>query len=50
MHRLVCIGDLHGQLSKLRSLMEQLQRVLGKEAYANAEIVFLGDYVGKLHA
>lgn len=43
----VLVGDIHGQLSKLESLWEQLHCHLGNERFSAARIVFLGDYVDR---
>lgn len=43
----VLVGDLHGQLSKLTSLWEQLEHNLGVGPFSVARVVFLGDYVDR---
>ena len=41
--RIVCIGDLHGNITELRSLWLALENKLGAEL-ETATVVFLGDY------
>ena len=41
--RIVCIGDLHGNITELRSLWHALENKLGTELEP-ATVVFLGDY------
>ena len=41
--RIVCIGDLHGNITELRSLWRALKNKLGTEL-DSATVVFLGDY------
>jgi len=43
----VLVGDIHGQLSKLTSVWEQLECKMGREAFTVARVVFLGDYVDR---
>lgn len=40
----ICVGDVHGYISKLESLWANLQSVLPPDAFATALVVFLGDY------
>ncbi|KAH9329474.1 hypothetical protein KI387_001582, partial [Taxus chinensis] len=40
----VCIGDIHGFIDKLERLWRNLERHLGSLAFAEARIIFLGDY------
>ncbi|KAG9444445.1 hypothetical protein H6P81_015785 [Aristolochia fimbriata] len=40
----ICIGDLHGYISKLRSLWSNLQSRLPESAFESALVIFLGDY------
>ena len=42
--RVICIGDLHGNLHKASWLWTALEHKLGKRDLAAATIVFLGDY------
>lgn len=41
--RIVCIGDLHGNITELRSLWGKLESKLGADL-GSATVVFLGDY------
>ena len=43
----VAIGDTHGELTKLTSLMDHVRRFLGDAAFSEASFVFLGDYVDR---
>jgi serine/threonine protein phosphatase 1 len=43
----VAIGDTHGELTKLTSLMDHVRRFIGDAAFAEASFVFLGDYVDR---
>ena len=45
--RVVCIGDLHGNLKDCKRLWENLTTKIGKEALLQASVVFLGDYVDR---
>ncbi|RWW08308.1 hypothetical protein BHE74_00019210 [Ensete ventricosum] len=40
----LCIGDIHGYVSKLRSLWSNLEVVVGFDSFATALVIFLGDY------
>ncbi|XP_006652252.1 tyrosine-protein phosphatase RLPH2-like [Oryza brachyantha] len=40
----ICVGDVHGYISKLKSLWANLQSALPAETFAAALVVFLGDY------
>ncbi|EEE60950.1 hypothetical protein OsJ_14707 [Oryza sativa Japonica Group] len=40
----ICVGDVHGYISKLESLWANLQSGLPPDAFATALVVFLGDY------
>lgn len=40
----ICVGDLHGNIHKLRSLWAALKEKLGDERLEAATIIFLGDY------
>ncbi|CAL9194377.1 tyrosine-protein phosphatase RLPH2-like [Musa acuminata AAA Group] len=40
----LCIGDIHGYISKLRSLWSNLEAVVGFDSFATALVIFLGDY------
>ncbi|EEC77238.1 hypothetical protein OsI_15791 [Oryza sativa Indica Group] len=40
----ICVGDVHGYISKLESLWANLQSALPPDAFATALVVFLGDY------
>ena len=43
--RLVCVGDVHGNLKKLRKLWTQLEGYLGAEELRDGyHVVFLGGY------
>jgi hypothetical protein len=42
--QVVCIGDLHGQLAKVKDLWARLASFLGKDCLAQITVVFLGDY------
>lgn len=39
-----CIGDIHGYISKLRSLWSNLETTIGPSDFQSALIIFLGDY------
>uniref|UniRef100_A0ACD5UB36 Uncharacterized protein n=1 Tax=Avena sativa TaxID=4498 RepID=A0ACD5UB36_AVESA len=40
----ICVGDVHGYISKLESLWANLQAALLADAFAAALVIFLGDY------
>jgi hypothetical protein len=40
----ICVGDVHGYISKLESLWANLQAALPADAFAAALVIFLGDY------
>ncbi|EMS64966.1 hypothetical protein TRIUR3_22327 [Triticum urartu] len=40
----ICVGDVHGYISKLESLWANLQSALPADAFAAALVIFLGDY------
>lgn len=40
----ICIGDIHGFLSKLRRLWANLEAAVGGATFETALVVFLGDY------
>jgi len=40
----VCVGDIHGHLNKLKALWENLKAELSVEGLRKARVVFLGDY------
>eukprot|EP00961_Rhodomonas_salina_P043082 579336-Rhodomonas_salina.3 len=43
--RVVCIGDLHGNLDQVRQLWTKLQeKIGGEELKQNTAVVFLGDF------
>jgi len=42
--RVICVGDLHGNVTELRRLFESLEARLGASSLADASVVFLGDY------
>ena len=42
--RLICIGDLHGNLQHTKALWGNLERRLGVGDVRRADVVFLGDY------
>jgi len=44
---IICIGDIHGHLDKLRILWDKLEHELTAETVYNAIVVFLGDYCDK---
>lgn len=43
-NRLICIGDIHGNVRELESLWEVLNLRLGRAQVSQASLVFLGDY------
>lgn len=43
-HRVICIGDVHGNAEPMASLWSRLQSALGEEELGAATVVFLGDY------
>ncbi len=44
---LICIGDIHGYLDKIKSLWTNLELALGEDVLNDAIVVFLGDYCDK---
>ncbi|OEL19739.1 1,4-alpha-glucan-branching enzyme 2-2, chloroplastic/amyloplastic [Dichanthelium oligosanthes] len=40
----ICVGDVHGYITKLESLWSNLQSALPADAFATALVIFLGDY------
>jgi hypothetical protein len=40
----ICVGDVHGYISKLESICSNLQSALPADAFATALVIFLGDY------
>ncbi|MFS7962348.1 putative calcineurin-like phosphoesterase domain, ApaH type, metallo-dependent phosphatase [Helianthus anomalus] len=40
----ICIGDIHGYMTKLRNLWSNLERVIQASDFENARFIFLGDY------
>ncbi|WOL15512.1 hypothetical protein Cni_G24293 [Canna indica] len=40
----LCIGDIHGYVSKLRAVWSNLEALLGPESFATSLVIFLGDY------
>ena len=40
----ICVGDVHGYVTKLESLWSNLQATLPCDAFATALVIFLGDY------
>ncbi|XP_058107864.1 tyrosine-protein phosphatase RLPH2-like isoform X2 [Magnolia sinica] len=40
----ICIGDIHGYISKLRNLWAHLQSTIPPPSFRSALIIFLGDY------
>ncbi|KAM0037764.1 putative calcineurin-like phosphoesterase domain, ApaH type, metallo-dependent phosphatase [Helianthus debilis subsp. tardiflorus] len=40
----ICIGDIHGYMTKLQNLWSNLERVIPASDFENARIIFLGDY------
>ena len=40
----ICVGDVHGHVTKLESLWSNLQATLPCDAFATALVIFLGDY------
>jgi hypothetical protein len=42
--KVICIGDLHGNLSEAVSLWNQLEEKIGIEERRKASVIFLGDY------
>lgn len=40
----ICVGDVHGYITKLESLWSNLQAALPADAFATALVIFLGDY------
>lgn len=45
--RVVCIGDLHGDLTRARELWARLGAELGEAGLRRAKVIFLGDYVDR---
>jgi hypothetical protein len=44
---LICIGDIHGFLDKMKSLWSNLESEMGKKKLHESIVVFLGDYCDK---
>jgi len=42
--RVICIGDLHGNLTRAKALWTNLVDTIGDQEVSNAEVVFLGDF------
>jgi len=42
--KVVCIGDIHGNIEELKSLWSSLGEHLGTQNLAEAAVIFLGDY------
>ena len=42
--RVVCVGDLHGNLKEVKDMWANLQGHLGAKDLASATVIFLGDY------
>ncbi|KAM0037735.1 putative calcineurin-like phosphoesterase domain, ApaH type, metallo-dependent phosphatase [Helianthus debilis subsp. tardiflorus] len=40
----ICIGDIHGYMTKLQNLWSNLERVIPTSDFENARIIFMGDY------
>jgi hypothetical protein len=40
----ICVGDVHGYITKLESLWSNLEAALPADAFATALVIFLGDY------
>ncbi|XP_050228585.1 tyrosine-protein phosphatase RLPH2-like [Mercurialis annua] len=40
----ICIGDIHGYLSKLQNLWSNLQTTINPQDFNSALVIFLGDY------
>lgn len=40
----ICVGDIHGYVEKLRSLWSELESAVGSTVFSSATIIFLGDY------
>jgi hypothetical protein len=38
----ICVGDVHGNTTRLRSLLAELEARLGPKAYAEAHLLFCG--------
>eukprot|EP00045_Choanoeca_perplexa_P004291 m.37304 g.37304 ORF g.37304 m.37304 type:complete len:299 (+) comp12491_c0_seq1:63-959(+) len=47
MAKLICVGDTHGNLSRLNSLLDQLEKHLGTETFQQSHLLFCGDYVDR---
>lgn len=41
---LICIGDIHGYITKLENLWSNLETILPQSEFLKARIIFLGDY------
>ena len=40
----ICVGDIHGYISKLQNLWSNLETVINPQEFNSALVVFLGDY------
>ena len=40
----VCVGDLHGNLTKVKRLWQNLVIEMGPQRLAKATVIFLGDF------
>ena len=46
-NKVVCIGDIHGNVSELMSLWKNIETTLGIESLSKSLVIFLGDYVDR---
>lgn len=40
----ICVGDIHGHMHRLRELWRNLEAKVGSESFNTATVIFLGDY------
>jgi hypothetical protein len=40
----ICVGDIHGHIHRLRELWRNLEAKVGSESFNTATVIFLGDY------
>ena len=40
----ICIGDIHGYINKLKNLWSNLERQIKPNEFESAHVIFLGDY------
>lgn len=41
---IICVGDLHGHVTRAKRLWQNLRARVGAEAFETCTVIFLGDY------